>query len=249
MKEAYCQLCHTAISNLSVRSGKLTILNDVSINIPCGQTTAVIGQNGVGKSTLLRAILKQVKYSGDISFFDHDNGSRMTPRIGYVPQNFECDKSAPVTVADFMGSALARRPVWLGIGAKTKARITALLNSVECGYIYSRRIGELSGGELQRMLLSLSLEPLPDLLILDEPVSGVDRKGLEMFYALVNRLRRDHHIAILLVSHDLDLVYHFADNVVLLDKTALTQGTPDEVYNSIQFSGVFGHMRHGTERT
>lgn len=111
---------------------------------------------------------------------------------------------------------------------------------VEGRALLNRPLGRCSGGELQRVLLALALQPAPDLLVLDEPVSGVDSNGMKLFLDTVMRLRRTHHMAILLVSHDLQLVRSYADHVVLLDKTVLCQGKPEDVFGSPEFARVFG---------
>ena len=114
------------------------------------------------------------------------------------------------------------------------------LDMVEAGGLAQRQLGRCSGGELQRVLLALALSPAPDLLVLDEPVSGVDQNGLQMFLDTVLRLKETHHMAILLVSHDLRLVREYADHVVLLDKSVLCQGTPEAVFATDEFAAVFG---------
>ena len=102
-----------------------------------------------------------------------------------------------------------------------------------------KRLGALSGGELQRVLLAMALCPLPDLLVLDEPVSGVDQNGLSLFLQTVSALRRTHHMAILIVSHDWQLVRKYADSVVLLQRRVLDTGTPEAVFSSPAFEETF----------
>lgn len=177
-------------------------------------------------------------------------------RTGYVPQHLEFDKEMPVTVEDFLAASLTRRPVWTGVGKKTRAQVMEALKMVEGEKLLHRPLGRCSGGELQRVLLALALHPAPDLLVLDEPVSGVDQNGLQMFLDTVVRLKEHHHMAILLVSHDLNVVRQYADHVVLLDKTVLKQGKPDDVFASPEFQKVFGlgaktlnaQRLHGAER-
>ena len=240
MPEHHCSLCRIALDNVSVQRGGQTLLQGVSMHIHCGQLTALIGQNGAGKTTLIRALLGELPCGGTIRHIDdHD---RDLPRLttGYVPQHLHFDREMPVTVEDFLASALTRRPVWTGIGAKTRRQVQEALTAVEAGDLAQRPLGRCSGGELQRVLLALALRPAPDLLVLDEPVSGVDQKGLSMFLDTVLRLRETHHMAILLVSHDLGLVREYADHVVLLDKTVLCQGTPEAVFATPEFGSVFG---------
>lgn len=110
----------------------------------------------------------------------------------------------------------------------------------KCRASDEKRLGALSGGELQRVLLALALDPVPDLLLLDEPVSGIDQKGLEMFYSTVSELRKKINLSIILVSHDLDLVEQYADRVILINGTVVLSGTPEEVFNDERTSQIFG---------
>ena len=240
MPEHHCSLCRIALDNVSVQRGGQTLLQGVSMHIHCGQLTALIGQNGAGKTTLIRALLGELPYSGTIRHIDdHD---RDLPRLttGYVPQHLHFDREMPVTVEDFLAASFTRRPVWTGISAKTRKQVMEALEAVDAGSLAQTPLGRCSGGELQRVLLALALRPAPDLLVLDEPVSGVDQKGLNMFLETVLRLRETHHMAILLVSHDLELVREYADHVVLLDKGVLCQGTPEAVFATAEFENVFG---------
>ena len=161
-------------------------------------------------------------------------------RTGYVPQHLQFDREMPVTVMDFMAAAFSRRPVWAGVNRRTREKVLEALDSVEARELASRPLGRCSGGEMQRVLLALALNPAPDLLVLDEPVSGVDQNGLKLFLDTVNRLKQIHHMAILLVSHDLRLVREYADHVVLLDKTVLCQGSAEQVFATPEFDAVFG---------
>ncbi len=240
MHDHRCSLCHIDLDGISVRRGGQTLLQDVSMHIHCGQLTVLIGQNGAGKTTLIRALLGELSHSGSIRHLDSGNRSIPHLRTGYVPQNLIFDKEMPVTVRDFLAASFSRRPVWTGVGKKTRARIDEVLRSVDAVSLADRQLGRCSGGELQRVLLALALEPAPDLLVLDEPVSGVDRNGLKMFLDTLLKLKREHHMAILLVSHDLRLVREYADHVVLLDKSVLIQGDPDRVFTSPEFDAVFG---------
>ena len=224
MPEHHCSLCHIEIDGLSVSRGGQTLLHDVSMHIHCGQLTVLIGQNGAVKTTLIRALLGELPHGGVIRHVDDHGRDIPHLRTGYVPQHLLFDREMPVTVEDFLASAFTRRPVWTGISRKTRARVREALAAVEAADLAQRPLGRCSGGEMQRVLLALALNPAPDLLVLDEPVSGVDQNGLKMFLDTVLRLKETHHMAILLVSHDLRLVREYADHVVLLDKTVLCQG-------------------------
>ncbi|MBR6953646.1 MAG: metal ABC transporter ATP-binding protein [Clostridia bacterium] len=235
-----CHLCHIELEHVSVSRGGQELLHDVSMHIHCGQLTVLIGQNGAGKTTLVRALLGELKSSGSIRHVNEHG--REVPHLvtGYVPQHLEFDREMPVTVADFMAAAFSRRPVWTGVGRKTREEIRQALSEVEAADLVDRPLGRCSGGEIQRVLLALSMHPAPDLLVMDEPVSGMDVNGLQLFLDTVMSLRKTHHMAILLVSHDLQLVREYADHVVLLDKTVLCQGQPDYVFESPEFHRVFG---------
>ena len=240
MPEHHCSLCHIGLESVGVQRGGQTLLHDVSMHIHCGQLTALIGQNGAGKTTLIRALLGELPHSGSIRHVDDHGRDIPHLRTGYVPQHLQFDKEMPVTVEDFMAAAFTRRPVWTGVSRRTRRAVEETLADVEAAELVHRPLGRCSGGELQRVLLALALHPAPDLLVLDEPVSGVDQNGLRMFLDTVLRLKETHHMAILLVSHDLHLVREYADHVVLLDKTVLAQGHAEQVFATPQFDEVFG---------
>ena len=237
--EAGCRLCRIEVDKLTVSFGAQTPLKDVSLHIHCGELTALIGTNGAGKTTLLRALLGQIEYTGTIRHLTSDGRPAADLRTGYVPQQLEFDRSSPVTVMDFMAGSLSRRPVFLGVSKKARERVLAALERTHCAQLADRTLGALSGGELQRVLLALALTPQPDLLILDEPVSGIDQNGLETFYQTVDELKRRNHMAILLVSHDLSVVERYADRVVLMQGTVIKQGSPEVVFDSPEFEQVF----------
>ena len=235
-----CGLCSIEMKNISVTSGEDTLLDNVNLTFHCGELTALIGKNGAGKTTLLKTLLGERHYKGSISFTDHHGTVLPVPKIGYVPQHLDFDKSMPVSVADFIAAAKGGNAVWFGKNKKMKESIHKMLDDMECGYLADRRLGALSGGELQRVLLALATDPVPDLLVLDEPVSGVDMVGLDLFYKRIMELRDKQHMAVLLVSHDLGLIRKYADKVVLLDKTVVAEGDADEVFKTAAFKDAFG---------
>ena len=235
-----CGLCSIRMENISVISGEDTLLDDVNLTFHCGELTALIGKNGAGKTTLLKTLLGERHYKGSISFTDHHGTVLPVPKIGYVPQHLDFDKSMPVSVADFIAAAKGGKAVWFGKNTKMKESIRRMLDDMECGYLADRRLGALSGGELQRVLLALATDPVPDLLVLDEPVSGVDMAGLDLFYKRIMELRDKQHMAVLLVSHDLGLIRKYADKVVLLDKTIVAEGEADDVFRTEAFKEAFG---------
>ena len=240
MNHNSCGLCSIEMKNISVISGEDTLLDDVNLTFHCGELTALIGKNGAGKTTLLKTLLGERHYKGKISFTDHHGTVLPVPKIGYVPQHLDFDKSMPVSVSDFIAAAKRGNAVWFGKNKKMKESIQKMLDDMECGYLADRRLGALSGGELQRVLLALATDPVPDLLVLDEPVSGVDVAGLDLFYKRIMELRDKQHMAVLLVSHDLGLIRKYADKVVLLDKTVVAEGEADGVFKTEAFKEAFG---------
>lgn len=243
-------LCCTRIENFGVARGQYEILKNVNIHIHCGELTAVIGPNGAGKSTLLKAILGEIPHSGELLFLDGKSKRTGKPLMGYVPQKLEFDGSSPASVYDLFAAALSRKPVWFFHPKKVREAVCQSLMRAEAEHLVSRRLGELSGGELQRVLLALALDPIPDLLLLDEPVSGIDPSGLKLFYKTVSDLRRNFDLSIILVSHDLNLVAQYADRVVLINnKTVECMGTPAEVFGDRKTIDLFGLdlMKHGGE--
>lgn len=240
MNHNSCGLCSIEMKHISVISGEDTLLDNVNLTFHCGELTALIGKNGAGKTTLLKTLLGERHYKGKISFTDHHGTVLPVPKIGYVPQHLDFDKSMPVSVADFIAAAKGGNAVWFGKNKKMKESIQKMLDDMECGYLADRRLGALSGGELQRVLLALATDPVPDLLVLDEPVSGVDVAGLDLFYKRIMELRDEQHMAVLLVSHDLGLIRKYADKVVLLDKTVVAEGEADDVFKTDAFKEAFG---------
>lgn len=239
-----CGKCGIKIKDLFVASEGRTILKDVNLELHCGEFAALIGRNGAGKTTLLKAILGEIKYGGTIEFVDHCGCGIKHAHVGYVPQHFFIDKTAAVSVCDFLCSYISKLPVFLG-NKHLRTDVLKKLEKVGCDHLIDRRLGELSGGELQRIMLSFALNPVPDLLILDEPISGVDQRGMDIFYKLVADLRKEHHIAVILVSHDFALVEKYATKAVLIDGGIMTQGTPDEVFKSKEFLKIFGYPSEG----
>ena len=235
-------LCCTKVEDFAVSFGRAEIFSGVNLHVHCGQLTALIGPNGAGKSTLLRAILGEVPHKGRLSYTDAAGKRAGHPVIGYVPQYLRFDVSSPTSVMDIFMACLSHRPVWLFPTKSLRPRVLKSLARVRAEHLIDRRLGALSGGELQRVLLALALDPAPDLLLLDEPVSGVDQNGLELFYQLVAELRAEEDMAIILISHDLNLVAKYADQVVLLDHAVVVSGTPAEVFGDVRTKKIFGML-------
>ena len=236
-----CGLHCLKISDITVKTDGRVLVEDIHLHAHCGQLTAIIGRNGAGKSTLLKAILGEIPHSGSVTFSGH-NGTPLTagkPRIGYVPQALSIDRNTPATVYDMLLSLTGSYPAFFPRRKKTVENFRRHLSRFHAASFLDHPLGRLSGGELQRVLLAAATLPIPDLLILDEPVSGVDQSGLAEFYQLLNELKAQEDLVILLVSHDLAYVREHADTVVLLDKHIQAIGAPSQVFATDAFRAVF----------
>lgn len=230
------------LSNLRVSLGGVQILRGVNAQINRGRITALIGLNGSGKTTLLRALLKEVPYDGRIEFrCGHDHDSPYPSHIGYVPQRLLFDPNLPLTVEELMTLAIASRPLFFGIARRTRQTIERMLEGVRARQLLRRPVGSLSGGELQRVLLALALQPQPELLLLDEPAAGIDFQHQGDFYALIEEINRDTGVTVLLVSHDLSIVTRVAHHVLCLNQGRIQcEGPPREILTQEMLAQVFG---------
>ena len=235
-----CGLLCIKINHLGVRFGEQIVLEDINLHIHCGSLNAVIGKNGAGKSTLIRAVLDDIPHEGRIEFKDRENGKIQKLKIGYVPQSINLDKNTPLSVYDLIASYQYRFPVFLKKSRKIEAEIRKALEIFDVGELMDRQVCNLSGGQLQRVLLAMAVMDEPNLLLLDEPVSGIDQNGMELFYRTIDYLKKNFDLSIILISHDLDYVLKYADKVILLDKTILKEGSAGEVFESEEFQAVFG---------
>ncbi len=235
-----CGLHCTKIQNISVKINHEEIIKNVSFDVHCGELTMIIGRNGAGKSTLLKALLNEVEHTGKVEFFDMKENKNKKIKIGYVPQSLNIEKNMPTTVYDMFASYISDKPVCFKKDKQLYEQIKNALKIFGAENLIDNMVGNLSGGELQRILLAIATTPIPNLLILDEPVSGVDTNGTRDFYETLVGLKDKYDMSIILVSHDLELVKKFADKVVLLDKEILAQGTSKEVFMSKEFKEIFG---------
>ncbi len=235
--------CCLRVENVSVKIGSDSILRDVNLHVHCGEMVALIGPNGAGKSTFLKAVLGQREYEGVIAFSEPGQRSKK-PRIGYVPQSPAFDPADPVSVADLFACCMSKRPAFLGLGKAMQETVLECLDRVHATDLLHKRVGTLSGGELQRVLLALALEPLPNILILDEPLSGVDVEGMETLMDMLDEIRKTYDLSILMTTHDFSMLPRYADQVVLIDHAVLIQGSPETVLDSPEFHQAF-HMKGG----
>jgi zinc transport system ATP-binding protein len=202
-----------SIRGLTAWRGRELALENVDLDVLEGEIHGLAGPNGAGKTTLLRCLLGTLPFTGTIRL-------GLSPRdaIGYVPQALAFDASLPISVADFFALSLTRTPVFARQTKALLARIEAALAETGASSLLGRRLSELSGGELRRVLLAQALLPEPRLLVLDEPASHLDEDGSRAIEALLLRLSRERGVTVLLVEHDLALLERVCTRVTVLNR-------------------------------
>lgn len=212
------------LQDVDLEHGNQKVLRDISLVVKEKEITTIIGPNGAGKSSLIKII----------AGLENTCGGKVARRaglsIGYVPQKLFLDKSMPIKVSRFL--SLAQVP---------KRNYQRALTRVNADHLASKQIHTLSGGELQRVLLARAISRNPDLLLLDEPLQGVDINGQTELYQLINDIREEDGCAVLMVSHDLHLVMAQTDHVVCLNQHICCQGKPESVSKDPGYLGLFGH--------
>lgn len=233
------------ISNLTVRYPEVKALDNVSFSINEGDFLGIIGPNGAGKSTLFSCMLRILtNYQGSIKFFDEDirKSKNYLKQIGYVPQKPVFEKNFPATVKDVV------RMAW--INQSDPKKIDKVLQQVWMHELSDRRIGELSGGQQQRVFIAKALVNEPKILILDEPVTGIDTQSSEIFYSILRELNEKQKITIIWSSHDMDAVNRLANKVACLNRTLFFHGKSNEFFDNEELVKQYSeasmqqHMHH-----
>lgn len=229
------------VQNMTVVRGKYQAIESVSFQIFPGSNTAIIGPNGAGKSTLIQAILGLIPYeSGYIEILGKqikDLGKHWQ-KIGYIPQKLLFDRSFPLTVAELVGLGLPQSSF-----IKSREKVISVekaLLKVNLQNHRKQRIGSLSGGELKRVLLAYCLVQPRQLLILDEVMAGIDATGEVEFAELLTSLQTENGFSILQVSHDLDMVSRYCDQVICINRRILCHGKPSVILNKNNLSDIYG---------
>ncbi len=232
------------LSNVSVALGERTVLDSIELSVPHGSFCGIIGPNGAGKSTLVKTILGLLPVSsGTVRVFGKDvqKNRAIRTRIGYVPQHSRLDMYFPLTVSEVVLTGtygklgLFRRP-----GKNERLAAAAALERADMAEFRDRRIGQLSGGQFQRVLIARALSVEPELLILDEPTAALDVDAAESFYEWLNRLHDDLGSTILLISHDIGVVSQYVDSVACLNVKLVAHGRPSEVFNIHTLESMYG---------
>ncbi len=226
-----------SVSNLNVRFDHHVILKDISFKVGFDDSVAVIGPNGAGKTVLFRAILGLVPYEGKVEWAPN-------VKIGYVPQKLFVAKDIPLAVVEF-----------LGFKEKDPKKIYSILEEVGFGEkgsqdvhqgnrLLKTKLGVLSGGELQRVAIAFALLGEPQVLLFDEPTSGIDISGEETVYSLITRLQKEKRLTVIFISHELTIVYKHANNVLCLNKEKISIGPPRKVIDKKTLEKLYGEEVH-----
>lgn len=236
------------IKNLTVSYPGVKALDNVTFSIDQKDFLGIIGPNGAGKSTLFSCMLGlNTRYSGIIEFFGEDirESKKYLGKVGYVPQKPIFEKNFPITVREVVKMGLKRDD--------NEKRIDEVLQDVWIHELSHKRIGELSGGQQQRVFIAKALVGVPKILILDEPVTGIDSQSIELFYGILNDLNNKQNITIIWASHDLDAVNKLANKVACLDRTLFFHGVSDDFFSNEELvkkyseSAMQKHMHHHVE--
>jgi zinc transport system ATP-binding protein len=225
------------VTDLKVEINNHVILTDIHFEVSKEETVAVIGPNGAGKTMLYRALLGLIPYSGKVEWGEG-------VKIGYVPQRLYVEPDLPLTTAEFFGLKQQSKG--------DVARVLAAVGFEKEGRLLKSKLGVLSGGELQRVLIAWAIVDKPDILLFDEPLTGVDISAEETIYGLLKKLQNQEKMAMMLISHELQIVYQYATKVICLNKERLCYGPPHEALTAETLMKLFGqhisihdHHDHG----
>ena len=215
------------VRNLSVHFGDTRVLKDLSFHVAKGSALAIIGPNGAGKTVLLKTLIESLPFTGTVHW-------AAGVRIGYVPQKLDLERDIPITGFDFLNARAA-------VAHKQGFDISALLGLVGIPLEVARQpIGTMSGGQFQRLLIAFALVADPSVLLLDEPTAGVDEPGQEQLNELAQRLRKGQSLTVLFISHELSVVYQYADNVLCLSHEQAWFGPPSTILTPALLRQIYG---------
>jgi zinc transport system ATP-binding protein len=222
------------VEHLHVTLGGQEILRDISFSLKQGEALAVVGPNGAGKTVLFRALQGSVPYAGEIRW-------QQSVGIGYVPQRFSLNKNVPLTVSEFF---LLKAPrFWFAPRSFIRHVNHELSVTGLKPPMLSRQMSELSGGELQRVLISWAMVGHPNVLLFDEPTAGIDIGAEETIFDVIRRLQRERHTAVILISHDLHIVSEYADHVLCINREMISYGTPEVVLSPKGLAKLYGALK------
>lgn len=215
------------VRHLTIAFDGLAVIHDLSFTVGDGEALAIIGPTGAGKTVLFRALIGALPFQGEIRWADGI-------RVGYVPQKLDLERDLPITGRDFLRAKTR-------VGGSTRGEIGQALDLVNLADDVARRpIGRLSGGQFQRLLLAFALLGRPNVLLFDEATAGIDEPGEERLYERIDRLKRERGLTLLLISHELSLVYRYATRVLCLGRGRSVIGPPAEVLTPGTLEDLYG---------
>lgn len=219
------------VKNLTVKFGNFEALKNVSFSVKEKEISAVLGPNGAGKTTLFLALLGLLPYEGEIIW-------HKAVKIGYVPQRLEIDLNTPLTVKELF--LLENNLSFWAPSLSLLADIKNNLAHSQSGFLLDYQLSKLSRGQLQRVLIALALYQKPNFLLFDEPLAGVDMEGETTIYTLINHLAKEAGLSVLIISHDLNVVYQWADKVICLNGRLVCEGQPRQVLTTKILQELYG---------
>jgi zinc transport system ATP-binding protein len=235
------------VNDLSVKFGEHLALDSLNLSIPQGAFVAIVGPNGAGKSTFLRVLLGLIQPTkGKIHIFNDSPNNIKPEMIGYVPQVKTMDRSFPALSIELVLTGINSRWPWKRDCDKTDRALKAL-ERVGAEHLAQRPLAKLSGGELQRVCLARSIVREPQIVMLDEPATGIDVLGERDLYRLLEAYQKDAAATILMITHDWHAATHHADHVLLLNRKQISFGNPPEALNEDYLRLAFGHIGHEHE--
>lgn len=223
-----------SVKNLSVRFNTQVVLDNLSFGINKGDFLAVIGPNGAGKTVLFRAILGLVPRDGEVVWPKH-------VKIGYVPQKLFVERDLPLTVLEFLGlKGAAKEESYEALQSVGFLKEKDHDGHHRQHHLLGAKLGQISGGELQRVLIAYALINHPDILLFDEPTAGVDIGGEETIYSLLEKLHKEHGLTVIIITHDLNIISRYAKQVLCLNKEKICFGSPKEVLSPKVLEELYG---------
>lgn len=212
------------VKNLTVVFNNERVIDDLSFNLKKDENLVILGPNGAGKTVLLKTLLGIIPFEGEINW-------KKDTKIGYMPQKFLTDKNLPLTIEEFFK--------FKKVGLDKIKQILKCVGISDFS-VLKKKIGVISSGQLQRILVAWGLIDNPEVLLFDEPTSGIDIEGQETIYNLLNKIDKECALAIIIITHDLNIVSRIADSVLCLNKKAICYGSPQEILNGSIINQLYG---------
>ncbi len=219
------------VSHLAVRFGDNEVFRDLTFQVPKGTSLGIIGPNGAGKTVLLKTLLGAVPHQGEVRW-------AAGTRLGYVPQKLDIERDLPITGREMIAAKAS-------VSRASRAEVDEVFGMAGLGADVARKtIGSLSGGQFQRLLVAFALLGKPNVLLLDEPTAGVDEPGQESLHETIQKLQREGELTLLLITHDLSVVYRYVANVLCLGRGHAHFGAPKDVLTPEKLAELYGAATH-----